>query len=107
MALDIDVESIRRGAAELERAKEVVREHVEAFQTAVESFADAFGGDTIGMLVGVAHQSVIEGALECLTTNVTELEDYVDTLNDMADKHEEGEEKTRASFETILGAIGG
>lgn len=106
MALDIDVETLRRGAAELERAKETVREHVEAFQTAVESFADAFGGDTIGMLVGMAHSSVIEGALECLTTNVTELEDYVDTLNGMADKHEEGEERNRASFETILGALG-
>ncbi|HEX5598538.1 MAG TPA: type VII secretion target [Micromonosporaceae bacterium] len=105
--LDVDIDSLRRGAEELERAKEGVRGTFEAFQAALESYAGAFGGDDIGMLLGTAHQACIEAAAECFSTNLVELEDYVDSLHAMADKYQAVEDEAASSFSQLLGSLGG
>lgn len=106
-SFEVDVDVIRRGANELERAKGSVREAFENFQATVESYADAFGGDDIGTLLGVAHQACIEAAAECFNTNIEELTTYVDSLHDMADDYESTEDEIAASFGKMGGSLGG
>ncbi|MBQ0895490.1 hypothetical protein KBX37_20700 [Micromonospora sp. U56] len=105
--LDVDVDSVRRGADELVRAKEDVRQAFEAFQAAVGGYAHAFGGDEIGMLLGVAHQACVDGLTECLSTNLTELENYAADLHAMAEGYRAVEEGVSNSFQSILGKLGG
>ncbi|MEH0824336.1 MULTISPECIES: PE domain-containing protein [unclassified Micromonospora] len=105
--LDVDIDAIRRGADELAQAKEDVRQAFEAFQAAVGGYAQAFGGDEIGMLVGVAHQACVDALTECVSTNVAELESYVDGLHAMAESYRAVEEGVTASFRSILGSLGG
>ncbi|MEU7803332.1 hypothetical protein AB0J14_17435 [Micromonospora arborensis] len=105
--LDVDVDSVRRGAEELAQAKEAVGQAFEAFQAAVGSYADAFGGDDIGMLLGVAHQACVDGLTECLSTNLTELENYAAGLHSMAEGYRAVEEGVTDIFQSILGKLGG
>ncbi|MEV4754457.1 hypothetical protein AB0J86_04960 [Micromonospora sp. NPDC049559] len=105
--LDVDVDSLRQGADELERAKESVRATFEAFQAMAANYADAFGGDEIGMLLGIAHQACLDAAKECFSTNITELESYAEGLQEMAESFQRTEEAVTASFAKILGSLGG
>ncbi|MFG1775208.1 WXG100 family type VII secretion target [Micromonospora sp. NPDC049048] len=105
--LDVDVDALERGANELEQAKESVRQVFESFQASVGGYADAFGGDDIGSLLGIAHQACVDALSECLGTNVTELESYVDGLRGMADGYRAAEEKAAASFRSLFGSLGG
>ncbi|MGC4744081.1 hypothetical protein ACLQ28_00220 [Micromonospora sp. DT201] len=104
--LDVDVDSVRRGAEELVQAKEQVGQAFEAFQAAVGSYAQAFGGDDIGMLLGVAHQACVDGLTECLSTNLIELENYAAGLHSMADGYRAVEEGVTDIFQSILGKLG-
>ncbi|MEU5937891.1 PE domain-containing protein [Micromonospora sp. NPDC047548] len=105
--LDVDIDAIRHGADELDRAKEDVRQAFEAFQAAVGGYAQAFGGDEIGMLVGVAHQACVDALTECVSTNVAELASYVDGLHGMAESYRAVEDDATSSFRSILGKLGG
>ncbi|MEV0807440.1 type VII secretion target [Micromonospora sp. NPDC050200] len=105
--LDVDIDALRRGADELDRARESVRQAFEAFQAAAGGYAQAFGGDEIGMLLGVAHQACVDGLTECLSTNITELENYAAGLHSMAERYQAVEEDATSSFQSILGKLGG
>ncbi|MDO3702661.1 hypothetical protein Q3W71_13380 [Micromonospora sp. C28SCA-DRY-2] len=105
--LDVDIDALRRGAAELEQARDSVRQIFESFQAAVAGYAAAFGGDDIGSLLGIAHQSCVDALTECLSTNIDELGNYADGLHQMADGYRAVEEDVAASFRSMLGALGG
>lgn len=105
-SLDIDLESMRQGADQLDQAKENVRAAFEQFQGAAEALADAFGGDEIGTLLGMAHQACLDAALECFGTNIEDLEDYTLCLREMADNHQAADEETAAIFESLLSELG-
>jgi hypothetical protein len=106
-SFEVDVDAIHRGADELERAKEGVREAFESFQAILSGYADAFGGDGIGMLLSVAHQACVEAAAECFGTNIEELTGYVDSLHGMADDYQSSEDEIASSFSKMLGSLGG
>ena len=105
--LEVDVDALRRGAEQLAQAREGVRQAFEAFQAAAGGYAGAFGGDEIGMLLGLAHQACVDGLTECLSTNVAELESYAEGLAAMAEGYRAVEEDAAASFRAILGSLGG
>ncbi|MCM0675856.1 hypothetical protein NCC78_14330 [Micromonospora phytophila] len=105
--LDVDLDALRRGADELAQARESVRQTFEAFRAAAGGYASAFGGDEIGTLLGVAHQACVDAVTECFSTNLTELESYVDGLHQMADGYRAVEEDVATSFGSILGSLGG
>ncbi|MFG3697093.1 WXG100 family type VII secretion target [Micromonospora sp. NPDC047620] len=104
--LDVDIDALRRGAEQLGAAKESVRQTFESFQAAVAGYEQAFGGDDIGMLLGVAHQACVEAVAECLGTNITELESYAESLRGMADGYQTVEDGVSEAFRSILGKLG-
>ncbi|TDB75928.1 PE domain-containing protein [Micromonospora sp. KC723] len=104
--LEVDVDALRRGADQLAQARENVRAAFEAFQAAAGGYADAFGGDEIGMLLSVGHQACVEALAECVGTNLAELDSYVTGLKGMADGYREVEEGVAAAFRSILGKLG-
>ena len=104
--LDVDIDALRRGAEQLSTAKEGVRQIFESFQATVAGYEQAFGGDGIGMLLGVAHQACVEALTECLGTNITELQSYADSLRGMADDYQAVEDDASEAFRSILGKLG-
>lgn len=104
---DIDPETMRKAADELDAGKDEVQGLLDQFTGALEQFADAFGGDTIGSLVGIAHQACSDALTECFTTNIDDLADYALNLREMADAHEAGDQETAQIFEQLLGELDG
>jgi uncharacterized protein YukE len=104
---DIDPESMRRAADRLDAAKEEVQGLLDQFTGALEQFADAFGGDEIGMLVGLAHQACADAVTDCFSSNVEELTDYAQSLRDMADNHQTADDETAQVFNQLLSELGG
>ncbi|MCC3762646.1 hypothetical protein K3N28_06125 [Glycomyces sp. TRM65418] len=104
--LELDLETFRQTADQLDAAKDEVQGLLDQFTGALEQFADAFGGDEIGMLVGLAHQACADGLTECFSTNIEELADYAQNLREMADDHEAADAEIAQAFDGIGGEIG-
>lgn len=103
----IDPETMRRSADELESGTAEVQGLLDQFTAALEQYADAFGGDTVGSLVGIAHQACADALNECFTTNIEELGQISTALREMADGHETGDAETAQTFKQLLGELGG
>ncbi|WP_035738883.1 WXG100 family type VII secretion target [Glycomyces arizonensis] len=104
--LDLDLETMRSAADEIDAAKDEVQALLDQFTGALAQYADAFGGDTIGSLVGSAHQMVADALTECLTTNIEEIAEYAQAVREMADDHQGADDETAQTFEALLGALG-
>ncbi|MCD0442248.1 hypothetical protein LO763_01235 [Glycomyces sp. A-F 0318] len=106
MVVQLDTESIRQGATELDAATEMVQNLFDQFKSSVEGLAESFGGDMIGSLLDIAHQVCMEAITECVTTNIEDLRDYADTLRQIADDHEENDREIAELFRRILDRLG-
>ncbi|MEU5155329.1 hypothetical protein [Glycomyces sp. NPDC021274] len=105
-SFDIDPETFRQAADQLDAAKDEVQGLLDQFTGALEQFADAFGGDEIGMLVGIAHQACTDALTECFSTNIEELADYAQCVREMADNHQATDDETAQIFNELLGELG-
>ncbi|RRR99689.1 WXG100 family type VII secretion target [Glycomyces terrestris] len=103
--IQLDFESMRQAADQLDAAKDEVQALLDQFTGALEQFADAFGGDEIGMLVGIAHQACTDALTGCFSTNIEDLADYAQCIRDMADDHETGDAEIAKIFTDLQGEI--
>jgi len=106
MVIQLDLDSIRQGADELDAATEMVEGLFDQFKSSVEGLADSFGGDMIGSLLDLAHQAVMEAINECISTNIEDLLDYANTLREMADNHESTDDDVASIFDQLLAELG-
>jgi uncharacterized protein YukE len=105
-SFDIDPETFRQAADQLDAAKDEVQGLLDQFTGALEQFADAFGGDEIGMLAGIAHQACTDAITECFSTNIEDLALYAQDLREMADGHQSADDETAQIFNQLLGELG-
>jgi uncharacterized protein YukE len=105
--LELDLESFRQAADQLDAAKEEVQALLDQFTGALEQFADAFGGDEIGMLAGIAHQACADALNQCFSTNIEDLSGYAQSLRQMADDHEANDTAIAQIFQQLTGELGG
>jgi len=103
---DVDPETMRRSADELDAAKDEVQALLDQFAAKVDEYADAFGGDTIGSLGGIGHQVVMDGLTEAFTSNIEDLTTLSQALRDMADDHDAAEEEISSSFARLQSDLG-
>jgi uncharacterized protein YukE len=102
---DVDPETMRKAADELDAAKDEVQALLDQFTGAVEGYADAFGGDTIGTLGGLGHQAVMDQLTECFTSNIEDLTTLSQAVRDMADDHQSAEDGIAESFSKLQGDL--
>lgn len=105
-SIDIDPESLKQSADQLDQAKENVRTLYEQFKADTEGLMDAFGGDGIGSLLGMAHDACLAATAECFDTNIAGLEDYAVCLRDMADDHLAADDDAALDFKDLLAELG-
>jgi len=103
---DVDPETMRRCADELDAAKDEVQALLDEFTAAVGQYADAFGGDTIGTLGGIAHETCMGALSDCFTGVVEDLTGLSEAVRGMADDHDAVEEEVVQSFTRLQGDLG-
>ncbi|SDL52216.1 PE family protein [Glycomyces sambucus] len=102
---EISPETMRRAAEALETAGTGVQELHDEFTAAIEKYADAFGGDDIGTLLGTAHGALSGAVTECFTSNIEELAYYSASLREMAESHQANDDVIAALFAGLSGEI--
>ena len=103
---DIEPETMRRSADELDVAKDEVQALLDQFTGAVEQFADAFGGDTIGSLAGVGHQVCMDKFTECINANIEDLTGLAQAVREMADDHQSSDDEIAEAFKQLQTDLG-
>jgi uncharacterized protein YukE len=103
--LEIEPEGMRKSADDLDAARDEVQGLLDQFTAALEQFADAFGGDTIGSLAGPSHDECVSRVTECFTSNIEALTAYATDLREMADEHEATDDEISQNFKMILGVL--
>jgi uncharacterized protein YukE len=104
--MDVDPETMRKSADELDAAKDEVQALLDQFTATVEGYADAFGGDTIGTMGGLGHQVVMDKFTKCFTSNIEDLTGLSQALRDMADDHQSAEDDIAQAFTKLQGDLG-
>lgn len=104
-SIDIDPESLRKGADQLDQAKASVQARYEQFRTEAESLFDAFGGDDIGSILGEAHTACLEAARECFETNIEGLADYAECLRGFADDYQAADDDAAAELDALFSGL--
>ncbi|MEU6246237.1 type VII secretion target [Glycomyces sp. NPDC047010] len=103
--LNIDPETMRKSADEIEAARDDIQSLLDQFTSALEQFTDGFGGDMIGSLAGPAHEECVSTATECFTSNIEALTEYAKDIREMADEHEAADGRVAESFKTLHGEM--
>ncbi|MEU6248044.1 hypothetical protein [Glycomyces sp. NPDC047010] len=103
---DVDPATMRRSADELDAARDDVQSLLDEFTAAVGQYADAFGGDTIGTLGGIAHEVCMGAVSDCFTGIVEDLTGLSEAVRAMADDHEATEEEVVQSFTMLQSELG-
>jgi uncharacterized protein YukE len=104
--LDLTPELMHRSAADMDAVKEQIQALIDKFNGKVAEYADAFGGDEIGSLLGVAHEACIGALNECFTTNIDEIAQFGLNIREMADGHAANDEEIGKIFDQLLGELG-
>lgn len=98
-AININVEAMRESAGRIDEARQGIEGVRDSFMSSIENMGDPFGGDMIGMLLGIAHQAVVNAVGQCFESNITELETYSEGIRTMADRYEQTEQDIAAEFD--------
>jgi uncharacterized protein YukE len=104
--LEITPESMHKSATDLDAVKDQIQALIDKFNGKVEEYADAFGGDEIGSLLGIAHEACTGALNDCFTTNIEELVQYGQNIREMADDHQATDDEIAKGFEQLLGELG-
>lgn len=100
-AIRVDPEQLRSAASQLAQVADQFGLDVDAFVSELDGYGQPWGGDDIGLLIGTAHDAVLDAALDCFDDNVDTMYDYSDNLLAMADNYDTVEGDNTQSFGDI------
>lgn len=104
--LEITPESMHQSAGDMDAVKDQIQALIDKFNGKVGEYADAFGGDEIGSLLGMAHEACTGALNDCVTTNIEELAQFGQNIREMADSHQATDDEIAKGFEQLLGELG-
>lgn len=99
--IQVDPELIRAAARQLAAVAEDFSEAVNRFTTELEGYGTPWGGDDLGVLIGVAHDAVFDAALDCFDDNADAVRVYAESLSAMADGYDKVEDSNTQSFTSL------
>ncbi|GAA1850149.1 hypothetical protein [Actinomadura bangladeshensis] len=89
---EVSPDRIKAAASQLRAAADDLADAAKSFQAEVSGFGEPWGGDDIGMVIGLAHGAIFQAAVECFTDNAKELSGHAEGLTRVADNHVRTEE---------------
>jgi hypothetical protein len=99
--LAVDAGAIRAAGRQLAQVADDFEAKVDRFVGELDGYGEPWGGDDIGMLIGVAHDAVLDAALDCFDSNVATMHGYAENLAGMADNYDTVEDGNTESFSAI------
>jgi hypothetical protein len=108
--LAVDAGGIRAAAGQLARVADDFEAKVDGFVGELDGYGEPWGGDDIGLLIGVAHDAVLDAALDCFDSNVATMHTYAENLTAMAgnyDAVEDGNTESMSAIGADMPAYGG
>ena len=103
---EVNPDSLRGGGRAVASVADRFSGQLEAFESRMEGFGEPWGGDDIGMLIGIAYTEIAEYAFECFQLAADELTSAADDLTAMADGYEQVDDEAAAGFSDLSGQLG-
>lgn len=103
--VEVTPESMHKSAGDMDGVKDQIQALIDKFNGKVAEYADAFGGDEIGSLLGIGHEACTTALNDCVTTNIEELTQYGQNIREMADSHQATDDEIAKGFEQLLGEL--
>jgi uncharacterized protein YukE len=97
----IQAQSMRTAAGELQNTGQRLSEQWKAMLSTVRGMGEPWGGDDIGMLIGMSYKEIESQADESLSGVAEELGGIADGLRKAADTHEDAEEKSITAVSSV------
>jgi uncharacterized protein YukE len=103
--VEVSHEAMHKSAGDMDAVKDQIQALIDKFNGKVAEYADAFGGDEIGSLLGIAHEACTGALNDCFTSNIEELTQFGQNIREMADDHQATDDEIAKGFEQLLGEL--
>ncbi|REE97123.1 WXG100 family type VII secretion target [Thermomonospora umbrina] len=104
--LQVDPGDIRKAAGELGKVIDKLDQDLTTLESDLAGFGEPWGGDDIGMLIGMCYQGIHDLAMECFAGNLDELEAIAEDLEKMADNYQGSEELSDIEVNRVREILG-
>ncbi|SNS93271.1 hypothetical protein SAMN05421812_102411 [Asanoa hainanensis] len=104
--LGIDAAALRYSGGGVQASADGISQRLSAFQAELASFGQPWGNDDLGSLIGMAYETVLEVAMDCITENLGGLAEDGAGLVGMADSYDAVEQENVAGSQYFDGRLG-
>ncbi len=104
--LGIDSAALRYSGGGVQTTAEEMSQRLTAFQSELAAFGQPWGNDDLGSLIGMAYETVLDVAMDCIAGNLDGLAEDGAGLVGMADSYDAVEQENVAgsrAFDERLG----
>ncbi|MFI0484394.1 WXG100 family type VII secretion target [Actinomadura sp. 9N215] len=102
----VSPDQLTSSAERLGQVADEFNQQVQQFESQISGYGEPWGGDDIGMLIGIAHGACFEAAMKCFKENVEELDERVKALEAVAKNYTKMEQSNVQTVNTISKALG-
>lgn len=105
-SFQVSPDQITSSAERLKQVADEFTQQVSQFQSEITGFGEPWGGDDMGMLIGIAHGACFEAAMKCFQENSEELGERAEALKAVAKNYTKMEESNVQSVNSVAKALG-
>ena len=102
----VSPDQLTSSAERLKQVADEFTEQVSQFQSQIQGYGEPWGGDDLGMLIGIAHGACFEAAMQCFQENSEELGQRAEALKAVAKNYTAMEESNVQGVNSISQALG-
>ncbi|TDD25209.1 PE domain-containing protein [Actinomadura sp. KC06] len=102
----VSPDQLSSSAERLGQVADEFNQQVQQFQSQITGYGEPWGGDDIGMLIGLAHTACFEAAMDCFKENAKELEERVKALEAVAKNYTTMEQSNVQAVNSVSKALG-
>jgi len=89
---DVDPNSLRQIAQQLTGVAQDTDGVLKQFQSIIDGIGDCWGDDDLGSMIGMIYQGAMALVLNCFTSNLDTMDQYVERLGMAANIYEEADQ---------------
>ncbi|MGP4026094.1 WXG100 family type VII secretion target [Actinomadura sp. 3N407] len=102
----VSTDQLTSSAGRLTQAAEQFGGQVQQFESQINGYGEPWGGDDIGMLIGIAHNACFEAAMKCFKENAEELSERAKALEAIAKNYTTMEQSNVQTVNAVSKALG-
>lgn len=99
--VEVDWDKLRRAAGDVDEVAQELGRELKAMQSELANFADGFGGDELGMLMGGTHEVISQFAYDQLGSLLEDLVSHSKALDGISTTYRDNEEGGRQLLDQL------